>query len=142
MNVYKPEYGTELQIRYFNDLHLKINFFQLIELYRNKVRYSQETIYGSRFNSLNLEEVFNCFRVIAHLKRYRYKLNFNISRELFLFLENIYKNQANQLFSRNKFVRFTLRRETTDFLLNYVLRTLYRVLLFIDKCFVASNVTD
>jgi len=134
MNVYKPEYGTDLQQMYFKDLHQRISFPQLIEVYKNRVRKLQKTVYGKNFDYIDFERVFNCLRVIAHLKRYMQRLESKVSKYPFIYLIYVFKTQlTKEPFFRNKLIKFILKREVTDLFIIYFLKTLYRSMKLMEK---------
>lgn len=68
INCYKPEYGTELQQIYFKDLHEKIGFKELVDIYLGKVRKHQSIIYGNKFDFIDIERLSCMNRLINAVK--------------------------------------------------------------------------
>ncbi|MFX0097205.1 MAG: B12-binding domain-containing radical SAM protein [Candidatus Hodarchaeota archaeon] len=69
LNALKPEYGTEIQRRYFPKMHNDFSFDDIVDIYLNNVKKYQERLYGKAFNSMDIEKVFNCMRLINFFKR-------------------------------------------------------------------------
>jgi len=69
---YIPKHGTSFQKDFFPGLHSKIDFFQLVNIYQSRVQDIQESVYGSRFNSINLEKIKVSFEALDAIKKLQF----------------------------------------------------------------------
>jgi radical SAM superfamily enzyme YgiQ (UPF0313 family) len=121
INIYKPEYGTDIQREYFKDLHQKISFEELIDIYLNNVSKYQNRIYGDKFGSLDIEKLFNLMRLI---NKNKYVLNTGlpmIRRKCLQYLGNLLiKQLESPPYITNPFVRIVLKRNCVTFIDNFI----------------------
>jgi len=120
LNVWKPEYGTDLQRTYCRNLHQKLSFEDLIEVYKNKVSKYQEKLYGEKFNFTNLEKVHNCIRVIMRAKRVKNTSSNKAGKRVLEFIRLAYEKQLKEPYFRNKLISFTLERKKVDIITRYI----------------------
>jgi len=118
MNVWKPEYGSDLQREYCRDLHEKISFYDLIEVYKNNVSGLQEKLYGEKFNFIDLEKVHNCIKMVMNAKRMKKTSGSRLGRYIIDFIKATYESQFKEPYFRNRVVSHTLKRKRVDFMLN------------------------
>jgi radical SAM superfamily enzyme YgiQ (UPF0313 family) len=134
MNVYKPEYGSDLQRKYFADLHEKLTFYDLIELYKNNVSRFQPRVYGDKFSFIDLERVHNCIRMIMRAKRAKNYSQSKVGKVILEFLRTSYEKQLKPPYFRSRILSFTMERRRVDWLVRYVLPLFhYKVSTIIKK---------
>jgi|GEM_PF-2428174 len=114
MNVLKPEYGTDLQLEYFDDLHERFTFDDLIDLYNNIASDVQDRLYGDKFSFIDLEKVHLCVRVINRAKRASMMASNRFKVRLFTKIRQLYENQLSEPFFNNKLVAYTLVKRRVD----------------------------
>jgi radical SAM superfamily enzyme YgiQ (UPF0313 family) len=124
MNVYKPEYGSDLQKEYFPDLHRKLSFQDLIEIYKNNVSKYRAVLYGDNFNSIDLEKVHNCIRVVMNAKRAQNYSNSKLRKRALEFMRSLYERQLREPYFRNKIISRSLKKKTVDVITRFMLSPL------------------
>jgi radical SAM superfamily enzyme YgiQ (UPF0313 family) len=121
MNVYKPEYGSDLQREYFADLHERLSFRELIELYKNNVSQFQERVYGREFSYIDLERVHNCIRMVMRSKRAKNFSRSKVGKVILEFIRTSYEKQLKPPYFGSKILSLTLERRKVDWLVRYIL---------------------
>ncbi|MFC1936382.1 B12-binding domain-containing radical SAM protein [Chloroflexota bacterium] len=121
MNVYKPEIGTEIQMRYFEDIDEKLTFNDVIELYKNNVSQFQDHLHGDKFNFIDFEKVNSCIRVIMKAKSYHYQAESRNGKRILKRIRTLYEDQLTPPYFRSKIISFTLTRQRSRFIGRYII---------------------
>ncbi|MBN1797188.1 MAG: radical SAM protein [Spirochaetales bacterium] len=125
LNIYKPEYGCDIQREYFKEIHKHITFSQLIKIYRNEVDIHQKKLYGNKFNFINLEKVYNCFRLINKIKLIENKDIIVDCQRLMKLLRKKLEKQLKEPYFNSALYNFIMKRKYTDFIIKRILPVYY-----------------
>lgn len=119
MNAYKPEYGTDIQKKYFPTIHERINFSDLVAIYLNKVSRYQDRVYGEQFKKLNIEYIFNIMRLINNCKRFEKKATWP-GRKYFFYLRKLLERIVKHTLLPGPVTRLMLNRQWVQILIRKV----------------------
>lgn len=118
MNVLKPEYGTEIQTKYFPDLHKQFTFNEIVKLYNNQATGFQTKLFGEKFKSINLEWVHLSIAMILRVKRKYYATDSKFKRIILNSIWQQYEALLKPPCFRWSLVRFTLHYKVLHRLLS------------------------
>ena len=68
VNAYIPKYGTRLQKECFSDLHERIDFMQLLKIYKSQTEEFQDLLYGDRHRPVSIEFLKKGFEALSALR--------------------------------------------------------------------------
>ena len=121
MNIFKPEYGTDLQKEFYDDLHDKLSFDEVIDLYNNLATKFQDQLYGDKFNFINLEKVHHCIRLVMGAKRAKNRTDNFFKKMLFEYVWSRFEKQLTKPYFQSRIVSLALKQKRVNILLRIFL---------------------
>jgi radical SAM superfamily enzyme YgiQ (UPF0313 family) len=120
MNIFIPEYGTDIQEEFFNDLHTKLSFQELVDIFLIDVVKHQSDIYGTQFSIIDVGKLFNAMRLINWSKRFENK-TYGIRKNVLIAFRRLIEKDLEYPYFKSYFVRILTSSNATFLLVRFLL---------------------